>query len=145
MGRFALCAALAIAALPAVQAQAAKPRMSHSVRADIPGKRLFDIGVADPDHDGMNNFAEWIAGTNPTNAASNLRLTLVSATNASHIVVSWPSVAGTTYWLERSTNLTTGFNSIVATNITATVPTNTQTDTAILPGSTRLYRVGVEQ
>jgi subtilisin family serine protease len=101
--------------------------------------------TADPDHDGMNNLAEWIAGTNPTNAASNLRLTLVSATNSSSIVVSWSSVAGKTYWLQRSTNLLTGFNSIVATNIVATVPTNTQTDTVVLPDSARFYRVGVQQ
>jgi subtilisin family serine protease len=100
---------------------------------------------ADPDHDGMNNLAEWIAGTNPTNAASVLRLTLVSATNASNIVVRWSSVAGKNYWLERSTNLATGFNAVVATNIAATAPTNTQTDTAILPGHTRFYRVGVQQ
>ena len=100
---------------------------------------------ADPDHDGMSNLAEWIAGTNPTNAASNLRLTLVSATNANNVVLRWPSVAGKNYWLERSTNLVTGFNSIVATNIAATAPTNTQTDTAVLPGSTRFYRVGVQQ
>ncbi|MGB7768720.1 MAG: S8 family serine peptidase [Verrucomicrobiia bacterium] len=100
---------------------------------------------ADPDHDGMSNLAEWIAGTNPTNAASCLRASVVSATNSSGVVVSWSSVAGKTYWLERSTNLATGFNFVVATNITATAPTNTLTDTAILPGNTRFYRVGVEQ
>lgn len=100
---------------------------------------------ADPDHDGMNNLAEWIAGTNPTNAASCLRLTLVSATNASNVVVSWSSVAGKTYWLARSTNLLSGFNSIVATNVSATAPTNILTDTAVLPGNARFYRVGVQQ
>jgi subtilisin family serine protease len=100
---------------------------------------------ADPDQDGMNNLAEWIAGTNPTNAASSLRLTLVSATNSSGTVVSWSSVAGKNYWLERSTNLLTGFNAIVSTNIAATAPTNTLNDPAILPGSARFYRVGVEQ
>ncbi|MFZ1074729.1 MAG: hypothetical protein WAO21_15005, partial [Verrucomicrobiia bacterium] len=60
-------------------------------------------------------------------------------------VVRWPSVAGKYYWLERSTNLLTGFNSVVQTNIAATAPTNAATDTAVLPGKTRFYRVGVEQ
>jgi subtilisin family serine protease len=92
---------------------------------------------ADPDHDGMNNLAEWIAGTNPTNAASVLRLTLVSATNANNIVVGWSSVAGKNYWLQRSTNLETGFNSVVGTNIAATAPSNILSDTAVLPGTTR--------
>jgi subtilisin family serine protease len=100
---------------------------------------------ADADHDGMSNLAEWLAGTNPTNAASSLRLTLVSASNPNAVVLNWSSVAGKAYWLERSTNLLTGFNSIVATNIVATAPTNTQTDTVVLPGSTRFYRVGVQQ
>ena len=100
---------------------------------------------ADFDHDGMNNLAEWIAGTNPTNAASVLRATMVSATNANNVVVGWSSVAGKTYWLARATNLATGFNSIVGTNIAATAPTNTLTDTAVLPGNARYYRVGVQQ
>jgi subtilisin family serine protease len=99
---------------------------------------------ADPDHDGMSNLAEWIAGTNPTNPASCLRASVVSA-NSNGAVVNWSSVAGKTYWLERSTNLQSGFNSTVATNITATAPTNIQTDAAILPGNVRFYRVGVEQ
>jgi subtilisin family serine protease len=99
---------------------------------------------ADPDHDGMSNLAEWIAGTNPTNAASCLRASVVSAGNSNGVVVSWTSVAGKTYWVERATNLLTGFNSTIFTNISATAPTNTQTDTAILPGNARFYRVGVE-
>lgn len=99
---------------------------------------------ADPDHDGMNNLAEWIAGTNPTNAASVLRASVVS-NSPSGVVVSWSSVAGKTYWLARSTNLLTGFDSIVSTNIAATAPTNIQTDAAVMPGNTRFYRVGVEQ
>jgi hypothetical protein len=99
---------------------------------------------ADPDHDGMSNLAEWIAGTNPTNAASCLRVILLSATNANAVVLGWTSVAGKTYWVERATNLLTGFNSTILTNISATAPTNTQTDTAILPGNARFYRVGVE-
>jgi subtilisin family serine protease len=100
---------------------------------------------ADPDHDGMSNLQEWLAGTNPTNASSCLRLIAIPTNNPNAFVVRWPSVAGKYYWLERSTNLLTGFNSVVQTNIAATAPTNTATDTAILPGKVRFYRVGVEQ
>ena len=100
---------------------------------------------ADADHDGMSNLAEWLAGTNPTTASSCLQLLAIPSNNPNVFVVSWPSVAGKYYRLERATNLLTGFNSVVQTNIAATAPTNTVTDTAILPGNTRLYRVGVEQ
>ena len=100
---------------------------------------------ADADHDGMSNLKEWLAGTNPTNASSVLRLVAIPTNNPNAFVVRWPSVAGKYYWLERSTNLLTGFNSVVQTNIAATAPTNAATDTAVLPGKTRFYRVGVEQ
>jgi hypothetical protein len=59
---------------------------------------------ADPDHDGLNNRQEWLAGTDPTNAASALRM--ASATNAlSGIAVIWASVTNRSYWLERETDL----------------------------------------
>ena len=99
---------------------------------------------ADPDHDGMSNLAEWLAGTNPTNAASSLRLTVLPVSNPNSVSLAWASVAGKTYRLERSTNLLTGFDSVVSTNIAATAPTNVVTDTAIIPGDTHFYRVGVE-
>ena len=100
---------------------------------------------ADPDHDGLSNLGEWLAGTNPTNAASGLPLTAVSVTNLNTVLLSWPSVTGKAYRLERATNLLTGFNSIVATNIAATAPTNTATDTVVPSGNAYFYRVGVEQ
>jgi hypothetical protein len=100
---------------------------------------------ADPDHDGMSNLAEWIAGTNPTNAASCLRLTAVSVTNFNTVHLSWPSVAGKTYLLQRATSLLAGFDTVVATNIAATAPTNTMTDAAVTTGGAYFYRVGVEQ
>ena len=100
---------------------------------------------ADADHDGMSNLAEWLAGTNPTNANSCLRLMALPSNNTNTFVVSWPIVAGKYYRLERATNLLIGFNSVVQTNIAATAPTNTETDTAVLPGKVRFYRVGVEQ
>ena len=58
----------------------------------------------DPDGDGLNNWQEWRAGTNPTNALSVLRL-LSPASGASGVIVSWQSVSGRNYSLERSTRL----------------------------------------
>jgi subtilisin family serine protease len=100
---------------------------------------------ADADHDGMSNLKEWLAGTNPTNASSCLRLIAIPTNNPNAFVVRWPSVAGKYYRLERATNLLIGFNSVVQTNIAATALTNTATDMAVLPGNARFYRVGVEQ
>ena len=98
---------------------------------------------ADPDHDGASNLAEWLAGTNPTNATSALRLTASRGTNG--FVLRWPSAAGKTYRLLRGTNLATGFNAVLQTNIAATPPTNTMTDTSIAPVGARFYRLQLEQ
>jgi subtilisin family serine protease len=100
--------------------------------------------AADPDHDGASNLAEWLAGTNPTDASSCLRVFAESADLTSGFTVRWPSVEGKTYRLERATNLLTGFDSVVRTNIAATPPLNSETDTAILPGDARYYRVRLE-
>jgi subtilisin family serine protease len=99
---------------------------------------------ADSDHDGESALAEWVAGTNPTNAASCLRLLVPSVTASNSVIVRWPSVAGKAYRLERATNLVAGFNAVVRSNIVATPPINSESDTAVLAAKARYYRVRVE-
>ena len=100
---------------------------------------------ADFDGDGMSNFAEWIAGTDPTNPASNLRVNGQRGAQPDTFVLQWPSVAGKTYRVEIATNLLKGFNAVLRTNIAATPPFNTETDSFAPPDSARFYRISVEQ
>ena len=98
----------------------------------------------DPDHDGASNLAEWRAGTNPTNANSSLRLIAPATSSTNSITIRWPSVTGKTYRLVRATNLLTGFNFVVRSNIPAAPPLNSENDTAILSARTCFYRVEIE-
>jgi hypothetical protein len=58
----------------------------------------------DPDGDGLNNWQEWRCGTNPGNDRSALRL-LSPTAGAAGVIVSWQSVSGVNYFLERGTVL----------------------------------------
>jgi hypothetical protein len=97
---------------------------------------------ADPDHDGLNNWQEWICGTNPTNALSALRMVsaLPTGTNAT---VKWQSVAGVNYFLERSANLTAPFT-LLSTNIVGQASTTSYADTNGTGAGPFFYRVGVD-
>jgi hypothetical protein len=100
---------------------------------------------ADTDHDGMNNWQEWIAGTNPTNAASFLGMKPIIASSSS-TAVSWQSVAGKTYFLQRSTNLSAQppFFTLQS-NIFSQSGTTTFKDTNTIKAGPAFYRVGVQQ
>ncbi len=100
---------------------------------------------ADPDHDDFSNLDEWLAGTNPTNSASCLRLLIPWSNPTYGWACKWPSVSGRTYRLECSTNFLNGFNVVVRTNIAATPPFNVVWDTNALPASAHYYRVRLEQ
>jgi hypothetical protein len=54
---------------------------------------------ADPDGDGASNQAEFIAGTNPTNAISVLRIEAVSAMS-NQVVPQWTPVLGRLYHVQ---------------------------------------------
>ncbi len=104
--------------------------------------------TADPDGDGMNNLAEWIARTDPTNAASFFRIAglIVSNGMASLSFAGWTdrlyrvearaSLSNSALWLTASTNDFAGNGGITAwtdTNLTATITTRVYRLKAILP------------
>ena len=95
----------------------------------------------DSDGDGMNNWQEWKAGTNPTNAASVLKLSSPS-NSVSGVTVTWQSVANVTYFLQSSTNLP-AFTSIQS-NLVGQTGTTSYTDTTATNGGPYFYRVGVQ-
>jgi hypothetical protein len=95
----------------------------------------------DPDLDGMDNWQEWVCGTDPNNALSVLRLLSVTPGGA-NVVATWQSVAGMNYFLTRSPNLAWAFT-LVATNIIGQEYTTSYADTNATGAGPLFYRVGV--
>ena len=100
------------------------------------------VDYADLDGTGMNNWQKWIAGLNPTNAASVLALYPPATTNTTGITVTWQSVNTRTYYLQSTTNLP-AFTS-VQSNIVGQAGTTSYTDTTATNGGPHFYRVGVQ-
>ncbi len=102
--------------------------------------------AADPDHDGMNNWQEWICRTDPRNRLSVLRMLSASPLGTSAAVI-WQSVAAVSYCLERSTNPGSPF-ALVATNVVGqagtTTYSDTNSDTNAIGAGPFFYRVGVQ-
>ena len=98
----------------------------------------------DPDGDGIPNYDEYVAGTEPTNAESRFHPVAVSLRGESNLVVRWQSVAGRYYAVSRSTNWPpVGGMSMIASNIAATPPENVYTDTVAGAWEHYYYRLYV--
>ena len=75
---------------------------------------------ADPDADGVSNWNEWVAGTDPSQKASVFAVTNAPALNENgRYVIQWPSVVGRRYSIERSTNLTSDVFAPIAAGLPA--------------------------
>jgi hypothetical protein len=99
---------------------------------------------ADCDGDGLNNWQEWRCRTDPTNALSVLRV-LPPVAAGSNVNVTWQSVAGVSYFLERSTNLATAPRfTPLATGIRGQASTTMYTETNAVGAGPFFYRVGVD-
>jgi hypothetical protein len=98
----------------------------------------------DSDNDGMNNWSEWIAGTDPTNPLSALRM-LTPITSPNGLALRWQSVCGITYFLQRKTNVRGNPQfSTIQSNIVAESDITTVTDASSTNKSSYFYRVGIQ-
>lgn len=98
----------------------------------------------DDDGDRMDNWNEWMAGTVPTNAASVLKLFCPTRT-PSGLRVSWSSVPGRRYDLERASGLDANASfRLLRTNITSVSGTTTVVDSELFDAPT-FYRIGIAE
>ena len=98
--------------------------------------------LADADGDGQCAWQEFLAGTDPTAAASVFRAGLEVLPSTGGVRITWSSVAGKSYRIERAADLT-GLWAVVAAGLTATPPLNTHTEARPAFGRA-FYRVAVE-
>lgn len=104
------------------------------------------VDYSDLDGTTFNVYQDWIAGLNPTNAASVLTMqTPQASTNAPGVIVSWLSVSNRTYYLQQATNLAVqpAFSTIQS-NISGNAGATSFTDTSATNGGPYFYRVGVQ-
>lgn len=100
----------------------------------------------DPDHDGMNNYQEYRAGTNPNDPASRFQVSgfrrQEGGTSGTSLVLSWLSVTGKFYTIQKSTNLMNGFATAIQTGIPGTGGMNSRTVT--VSEASGYFRIKVE-
>ncbi len=97
---------------------------------------------ADPDHDGMNNYQEFLAGTNPTNAASALNLAALNPNAFANFII-LNSAAGTVYRVQYRDDLAGGTWNLLADQIIGTGTNIFLPDPAAASLARRFYRAQV--
>ncbi len=98
----------------------------------------------DPDGDSVNNWQEWVAGTDPLNPYWVLQvLPPVRTTNG--VSVTWITLDSRTFYLERATDLSAveAF-SVIKSNILSSYGSTTVTDTTATNAGPYYYRVRVQ-
>jgi hypothetical protein len=105
---------------------------------------LLSHAEADADGDGVPNWQECLAGTNPTDSSSQLRLISPGVNTNSVVHLRWPSVYNKAYALEWAASLTDTNWFGIATNIPGT---DQMVDFPVtnINLQTRFYRVRLNQ
>jgi hypothetical protein len=106
------------------------------------GGRTNAVPDDDADGDTANNLSEQVAGTDPEDPKSRFALMAITPSN-DDIVVTWASVTGRVYRVNRATNLFGSFYPI-ASNIVAVLPYNTYRDEGANNGTGHFYRIEIE-
>jgi hypothetical protein len=100
--------------------------------------------TTDADHDGLSDYYECLAGTNPTNAASWLAVAANSTLPATGraMVLRWYSIPGTVYDVQCSSNLANVAGWVtIEEAIPATPPINVQPVNDDFPKRAKFYRI----
>jgi autotransporter-associated beta strand protein len=107
---------------------------------------------ADADGDGQNNYAEYLAGTDPTNAASVFHVIGAQMQSNGGATLTWSSIGGKRYRVQSATSASGPFTDILRDAETETdsspagqPSTQSFTESAASTNSVRLYRVLIEQ
>ena len=96
----------------------------------------------DTDGDGFTDYAEFLAGTDPTQPTSYLRLSVpVPSPSAQRLQLQWPTVPGLAYRLESSSNL---IHWMPLGDWTQAVSSTTSRSIPLPASSPLLFRVGVK-
>jgi YD repeat-containing protein len=98
-------------------------------------------GLGDFDGDGVSDKSEYLAGTNPTNATSFLRVTQLAVSGQTNAVIQWSSVSNKNYRVQFKNALTATNWTDLPGDISATSTNSTQTDPGITGFPSRFYRV----
>ncbi len=110
------------------------------------GLATNETGDEYEDGDGLHAWQEYIAGTDPTNAASSLKILSFDLSDASRtITLQWGSVSGRVYAVEYATNLLPAAFDIRTSDIPSTPSINIWTGT--MPSNTfpLFYRITVRK
>jgi hypothetical protein len=104
----------------------------------------LSVASADPDGDGASNWDEYVAGTDPTDPKSCLRLSSAQTLTSQgpEYVVLWPSVAGKQYVVESSPTLSSPNWMPLSTNFGSGANLIFQDASGVNP---RFYRVRLAQ
>jgi hypothetical protein len=85
------------------------PNAYESITAGLSNSNPLDAAL-DNDSDGFSNLQEFIAGTNPNNSAS--RLAATGAISGAQFQLSFGTIAGRFYQVERSASLSGAWESV---------------------------------
>jgi formylglycine-generating enzyme len=100
----------------------------------------------DYDGDGMSNLAEYLAGTDPKDTQSYLRLTSIFPGGASGVQITWGSASSKLYSIQRASALVPGGDSFtnLVEHVLSTPPENSYLDTSARDSASFFYRIRVE-
>jgi len=104
--------------------------------------RLNGAGPIYLDGDGMTDLQEYLAGTDPTNLGSFLRVITITQASTGQTTVLWSSVPGKSYRVEFTDDLGTSWNTLVGP-VTADADQTTAVDPSAGTSSRRFYRVAL--